>query len=160
MIREISARDNLKMKQIIQARLAENDLAIPGTAYFDPELANLAAFYAARKNRCYFVLTNDRDEVIGGAGIAEYGETNEIAELQKLYLATAAQGQGASYQLMARAIAFAKSAGYQTLYLETHHNLAAAVHIYEKIGFEKLAAPLQVAQHNTMDLFYVLNLKA
>ena len=44
-------------------------------------------------------------------------------------------------------------AGYKASYLETHHNLEAAIHIYEKMGYSKIERPNNV-MHGAMDHFY------
>jgi len=154
-IRNIRAADNVAIKQILQADLAAADLAIPGTAYFDEGLDTLNAFYDARPDRLYLVVEDDAGRIVGGAGCAAYDEANGIAELQKLYLREDVRGHHLSYQLIQRVTDFARSVGYRQLYLETHHNLAAAVHIYQTLGFTALAGPLQVASHPTMDRFFL-----
>jgi putative acetyltransferase len=44
-IREIEVREIQTMEQIIKRSLESFNLDIPGTAYFDPQLSNLAQFY-------------------------------------------------------------------------------------------------------------------
>ncbi|WP_413628231.1 GNAT family N-acetyltransferase [Fructilactobacillus vespulae] len=157
-LRPINSNDNLALKKIIQDALKSYNLDIAGTAYFDPELDYLNEFYDAKPNRQYFVAVDEANHVYGGAGIAEYDLENHVAELQKLYLSPAARGQGLSYQLLDKARDFAKQAGFKKLYLETHHNLAPAIHVYEKYGFQEIARPLKAAQHSTMDKFFILDL--
>lgn len=156
-IRLIQPADNQIIKAIIQQGLAQHDLAIPGTAYFDPELADLAHYYAQSDLRDYYVL-EDQGQVLGGAGFGEYLPDQGIAELQKLYFSPAAKGHGWSYQLIRQIEVAAKAAGYQKLYLETHSNLTAAMHIYEKAGFQLLDQPIQTAAHQTMNRFYLKDL--
>ncbi|KJW13348.1 GNAT family N-acetyltransferase [Levilactobacillus spicheri] len=158
LIRTMEARDNPAMKQILRDDLRAAGLDIPGTAYDDANLDTLAQFYAARNDRHYWVVENERGEVVGGAGCAAYDPDHGVAELQKVYLRTDARGHGLSYQLIDRVTAFARSVGYQELYLETHHRLAAAIHVYEKLGFHRLPGPLLVASHSTMDRFYLKSL--
>ncbi|MGP4116950.1 GNAT family N-acetyltransferase [Levilactobacillus zymae] len=157
-IRPIQPADDSALYHIIQTDLQAAGLALPGTAYDDPELATLSQFYAAQANRQYFVVVNAQREVIGGAGVAAYDAANGVAELQKLYLRADARGQGLSYQLLQHVEAFARQAGYRQLYLETHHRLAAALHVYHRAGFRLLAGPLRVAEHPTMDRFMVKDL--
>ncbi|GAQ02242.1 GNAT family acetyltransferase [Companilactobacillus farciminis] len=53
----------------------------------------------------------------------------------------------------------AKKAGYDKLYLETHHNLKAAIHVYHKAGFTKLAGPIEESLHSgAMDGFFIKSL--
>ena len=79
-----------------------------------------------------------------------------MAEFQKLYVAEKAQGNHLSYQLLDKAMQFAKEAGYQQVYLETHHKLESALHVYRAYGFTELTAPLKQAEHSEMDYFFVL----
>lgn len=158
-IRILSPKDNEALWQIIRHELETHKLALPGTAYTDPELAHLSDYYDENPQRKYFVVVNnDETEVLGGAGFAEYDAPNKIAELQKLYLAPKAKGQGLGYQLIAVIEKEAKKAGYQKLYLETHHNLQAALHIYRKVGFKQLPQPLHPGIHTTMDYFFIKTL--
>ena len=51
----------------------------------------------------------------------------------------------------------AKEMGYQRIYLETHTNLQAAIHIYEKAGYKRIDRPREVV-HSTMNRFYLKDL--
>ena len=48
-------------------------------------------------------------------------------------------------------------AGFSSSYLETHKNLEAAIHIYEKCGYERIACP-EKAVHSAMTHFYLKRL--
>lgn len=157
-IRTISKTDDAALAKIIRHSLKSFDLDIPGTAYFDAELDHLSSYYDASPKRQYFVALTDSGEVLGGDGIAEYDPEHGVAELQKLYLAKKAQGHHLSYKLLDAAVDFAKQAGYKTVYLETHHNLKTAVHLYQRYGFTNLGHPLNNGEHSSMDLFFALNI--
>ena len=45
--RKIEAADDRKIAKIIRANLEKHNLDIPGTAYFDPQLDCLRAYYKA-----------------------------------------------------------------------------------------------------------------
>lgn len=153
-IRAIEAKDDAVIRDIIRAGLKEHGLDVPGTAYFDPQLDSLSSFYA-EDGRAYVVVCDDGGRVIGGAGYAEVpGSDGKIAELQKLYVSSDGRGSGASYQLIAQVETGARADGYSVLYLETHHRLQAAMHVYERTGFSLIDGPLGDAQHTTMDRFY------
>lgn len=153
-IRPIMPADDVRLAAIIRKSLETNGLALPGTAYFDAELDHLSAFYAASPRRAYFVLVDDQEQVLGGCGVAEFVGDGQYAELQKLYLSPAGQGHGWSYLLIEQVYMFAKEMHYKQLYLETHHVLSVAVHLYDKMGFQKLAQPLAGSEHGFMDLFF------
>ena len=161
-IRPITADDNAAMAAIVRASLSEHRLALPGTAYFDPELDHLSAFYDASTRRTYFVAVNDTRRVVGGCGVAEFAgaasNDAKVAELQKLYVAPEAQGHGLGHRLIAEAEHFARTAGYEQLYLETHHNLQTAARLYRALGWQELSDPLPGSLHSTMDIFMIKRL--
>ena len=83
-IRQIQAKDDEFIFSLIRCCLEEAKLNIPGTAYFDESIKKMSEFYLNNNSREYFVLTDEKDNVIGGAGFAEFNNSNQIAELQKL----------------------------------------------------------------------------
>ena len=156
--RPIQPSDDEILASIIRANLEHLHLNIPGTAYFDPELDHLSAFYAENpKKRAYFVVLDDAGHVVGGVGIAEFPGIENCAELQKLYLADCAKGLGCGKALVRLAERWAASAGYENLYLETHTNFAVALQLYTRMGFQPIARPRGVF-HETMDHFMLKKL--
>lgn len=151
-IRPITAADDVAMAAIVRSSLAAQGLDIPGTAYFDPELDHLSTFYQAAG--AYFVAIDDDGIVTGGAGFAAFPNQPDVAELQKLYVSPVARHQGLGHQLVALVEQRAAEAGYATLYLETHHNLRDAIHLYRQLGYTQLDGPLPDTTHTTMDLFF------
>lgn len=157
-IRPIQQKDDAALFQLIRRSLEAAQLDIPGTAYFDESLKAMSRFYLNRSGRHYFVLADEGDKVLGGAGFAEYNDSQEIAELQKLYLTEDARGKGYSYLLMERVEQAARQSGYRQLYLETHTNLPVALHLYQRLGYILLEGPLPGTQHSTMDHFFIKEL--
>ena len=156
--RKIEASDDKRIAEIIRMNLEKFQLDIPGTAYFDPQLDQLSAYYTiGTKPRVYFVVLNENDQVAGGVGIAEFEGISDCAEIQKLYLDDSIKGKGCGRKLMEVAENWAKEAGYQQLYLETHSNLKAAIKLYEKSGYKQIERPKTVL-HGTMDHFYLKKL--
>jgi putative acetyltransferase len=156
-IREIEERDNKMMEQIIKQSLESYNLDIPGTAYFDPQLSNLAAFYKQQPNAMYWVAVNEGNEVAGGVGIAPFGKNQEICELQKLYVKPEAQGKGVAKKLLETALDFAKEY-YTSCYLETVDILETANRLYTRYGFQKLGKPLEGSEHSAMNAWYLKKL--
>jgi putative acetyltransferase len=156
-IREIEEKDNQKVERIIKRSLESFNLNIPGTAYFDPQLRSLAKFYKEQPNAKYWVAVNERDEVVGGVGIAPFDQEKGICELQKLYITPEAQGNGLSKELMKAALDFAKE-HYTRCYLETLKKLQVANLLYIKFGFQQLERPLAGSEHNAMDTWYMKKL--
>ncbi|MEY9974171.1 putative acetyltransferase [Lysinibacillus sp. RC46] len=155
-IREIRKEDNAIVKEIIQDSLKSLELAIPGTAYFDPQLNDLHQYYNNLKHANYWVVEME-GEVVGGIGIAPFNEHDKVCELQKLYLSTKTQGLGFGKMLMETALSFA-SKHYAKCYLETMHELKTACILYEKFGFTLLHEPLSGSDHSTMNAWYLKGL--
>ena len=141
--------------EIIRSNLRKFHLDIPGTAYYDEALDRLSAFYR-QPGRAYFVLL-DRGVVAGGVGVAEF--RGDCCELQKLYLADEVKGRGLGYALIRRVEEKARELGYRSIYLETHTNLGAAIHVYERAGYREIPRPEGVV-HGTMNRFYLKQLSA
>ncbi|PMC34324.1 GNAT family N-acetyltransferase [Bacillus sp. UMB0899] len=155
-IREMKKEDNAKVKEIIQDSLKSLGLAIPGTAYFDPQLNELYQYYHHLNHAKYWVVEVD-GEVVGGIGIAPFNEQDNVCELQKLYLRSKTQGLGFGMKLMETALTFA-SEHYTKCYLETKLELKTACKLYEKFGFTLLQEPLAGSEHSAMDAWYLKNL--
>lgn len=157
-IRLITEKDDQAIADIIRKSLEKFHLDIPGTVYFDPQLDHLSSYYTSNsEKRAYFVVVDDIGKVLGGIGIDEFPGFERCAEIQKLYLTEEVQGKGLGKALMETAEEYAVQAGYERLYLETHTNLEAAIHLYEKSGFHKIQKPGEV-QHSTMNLFFMKEL--
>jgi putative acetyltransferase len=155
-IREIKQEDNAKIKEIIQDSLKSLGLAIPGTAYFDPQLNDLHHYYNHLNHAKYWVVELD-GVVVGGIGIAPFNEKDKVCELQKLYLSKETQGLGLGKKLMETALSFA-SKHYEKCYLETTHVLRTACILYEKFGFTLLDEPLNGSDHSAMNAWYLKDL--
>ncbi len=155
-IRKMTPADNSAMAHLARYNLKNHDLDIPGTVYFDPVLDDLCAFYEAT-GRGYYVLTDEADRVVGGIGFAEFPLFDNCAELQKLYLDDSVKGNGFGYKLIEYVESRMRDAGYTTSYLETHINLKAAMHIYDKCGYTLIDRPKDVA-HGAMTHFYIKTL--
>ena len=156
-LREITPADNAALAVLIRYNLKKHGLDIPGTAYFDTCLDDLFSFYANRIGCGYYVLVDDNDKVLGGIGFDRFGEISGRAELQKMYLDDTVKGNGLGYCLIRFVEARMREAGYSESYLETHSNLQAAIHVYEKLGYTRVERPKEVG-HSTMDHFYIKTL--
>ncbi len=144
------------LAEIIKDSLKENGLDIPGTAYYDESLGCLSSYYR-NPGRVYYVLLK-KGIVIGGIGVAEFDGFPDCCELQKLYLRKAETGKGLSYEMIRHIEYAAKEMGYRRIYLETHTNLKAAMHVYEKAGYV-LTERSEAVVHGTMNRFYLKELQ-
>ena len=152
--REITPADDAVLAEIIRNNLKSHGLDIPGTVYFDSNLDHLSDFYLADPEKRFYYMVLENGEVIGGIGLAEVSFIDDCAELQKLYLTDAAKGRGIGYDMMHHIEEKARALGYKKMYLETHTNLAAAIHIYDKCGYSCIGRPAEVV-HSTMNLFFM-----
>ncbi len=156
LIRPIEKRDNEAIKNVIKTSLENLGLNIPGTAYFDESLNDLYSSYRTTENAAYWVAV-DNDTVVGGIGIAPFDDTTRTCELQKLYIAESAQGQGISRHLMDTALEFAAQ-HYDYCYLETTDTLDVACKLYFKYDFELLDQPLNATEHTAMNRWFLRKL--
>lgn len=150
-LRELTSKDDQPIKQIVQSVLEEYHDALPGTAYFDPELGRLSSFYQANAKREYWVVCQG-SKVVGGGGVAEFDQTG-TAEVQKLYLLPEARGLGWGKKLLQAAEKFARKQGYRSLYIETISNMNEAQGLYEHLGFKRLTASKSGTAHTTCDVW-------
>ncbi len=150
--RKITARDDQPIADLIRSNLIKYGLDIPGTAFFDKGLDHLSEYYNEPR-RAYYVLT-ENNTVIGGVGYAAFDGLDACCELQKLYLRDDHKGQRIGYKMMHFLEEKAEEAGYRRIYLETHTNLKAAIHLYEKCGYREIERPETVV-HSTMNKFFL-----
>lgn len=157
-LRPIGPADDVAIAQIVRSCLAVHGLDIPGTAYFDPELDHLSAYYGERPGkRAYFILECPDGSVGGGAGLAEFPGVEGCCELQKIYLIDDLQGRGLGRALLKTVEARARELGYRRIYLETHHSPATAVGFYGHLGYRRIEQPVPTT-HTTMDRFLIKEL--
>lgn len=156
LIRPITTEDNAAIHKIIQNSLESLGLAIPGSAYFDPQLGELYQYYNGLPAANYWVVEHNH-QVVGGVGIAPFNQAAKVCELQKLYLSPNAQGLGLAKQLMQTALDFATQ-HYDACYLETMHALKPACRLYATFGFDLLDEPLEGSEHSAMDAWYLKSL--
>lgn len=96
--------------------------------------------------------------MIGGIGIAPFGESKDTAELQKFYIVKDHQGKGYGSMLYQTAEKFAKNQGFQKIYIETVDVLGQANKTYAHFGFQKLEKPLEGSEHELMNRWFIKDL--
>jgi putative acetyltransferase len=60
---------------------------------------------------------------------------------------------------MNKCIDFAKTEGYEQIYLETMPELSSAIHLYEKMGFKNLNGPLGQSGHFGCGIWMLKDIK-
>lgn len=153
-IRTICQQDNQPLAAIVRNTLLSFNAALPGTAFFDPELDFLFEAFQAPRSR-YWV-SEQNTVVTGGAGIyPTQGLPPGYCELVKLYLEPEARGKGTGKKLITACLQTATELGYTHVYLETMPQLHMALPLYEKMGFTCLEHPVGNAQHYRCSIWMV-----
>lgn len=153
-IRTIKKQDNRRLAEIIRTTLSEFRANKPGTVYFDESTDRLSEVF--KKERSNYFVASLNGEIVGGAGVyPSPGLPPDTGELVKMYLLPHARGRGLGYELLSRCVRFAREAGYSKLYLETMPELALAIRLYEKSGFERLSSPLGNTGHTGCDIWMI-----
>ncbi|OWA37576.1 hypothetical protein B9G55_05860 [Saccharibacillus sp. O16] len=155
-IRTLRAEDNPTIERIIRECLIEFGGNREGLAWEDDSLSALSAFYEG-KDREYWVAIEE-GRLLGGCGIAPFADSQEVCELQKMYLIAEARGTGAAGMLMRTALDFAAQ-HYRHCYLETLNTMKAAHRFYRKHGFRELDGPLEGTEHYACDAWYMRPLR-
>jgi putative acetyltransferase len=155
-IRRIQISDNGSIEQIIRECLIEFGGNRAGLAWADNSLHDLYQYYNTGNNRAYWII-EDEGTVLGGCGIAPFDGSDNICELQKMYLSQSLRGTGIASELLRVALEFAQL-HYSKCYLETLQTMQAANHFYVKCGFELLEAPLTGSEHYACDAWYIKDL--
>ena len=158
-IRSIKSTDNAPLALIIRQALAEFGADKPGTVYTDPSTDYLSKIFD-NKSSIYFV-AEENGIILGGGGIyPTQGLPEGTCELVKMYLTPQARGKGIGRKIMDECFAFAKKAGYQQIYLESMPELAHAVAIYERLGFERIGTPLGQSGHFSCNIWMLKSIKS
>lgn len=155
-IREIEARDNKTIENIIRTCLIEFGANHEGTTWADPDLGRFSEIYN-KEGRKYWVAENEEGVVVAGVGIGELPETDGVCELKKMYSLSETRGTGLAHKLIQIALEYAKQ-HYKSCYIETLSNMIAANKFYKKYGFIQLDKPLVQTEHNACDVWYIKEL--
>lgn len=156
-IREISPEDNAPLAVIIRNTLAEFGANHPGTVYYDPTTDALYELF--RTPGSVYYVASQEGRLLGGAGIFPSKALPEgTCELVKMYLVPEARGLGLGKQLIEKALDFARTQGYQHVYIETMPELKKAMSIYEKFGFHYLDGPMGDTGHTGCSVWMLLDL--
>lgn len=152
-IRNIEPSDNQTIATIIRTALKEFGADKPGTVYYDESTDYLFELFEQEKMSFYYVVVV-KNQILGGAGIfPTEGLPQGVCELVKMYLSKNARGLGLGKMMVEKCIENAIKLGYTKMYLETLPELKNAVHLYEKMGFERLKNPLGNSGHSGCDIW-------
>jgi putative acetyltransferase len=159
-LRPIEPRDDAAVAHVIRTVMPELGASGPGFAIVDPEVDAMCAAYT-RPAHAYFVVVDDDDQVVGGAGVAPLaGGDAGVCELRKMYILSTARGGGVGRRLLTRCLDEARALGFTRCYLETLTGMDAAMHLYESCGFARLDGPLGATGHFGCNRWYLLDFDA
>jgi ribosomal protein S18 acetylase RimI-like enzyme len=96
-------------------------------------------------------------DIVGCCALKHHPD-NHTYELAKMAVDPAAQNCGAGFRLGSALIDYARRLGVREIFLEANTQLAASVHLYEKLGFR--AVTDYHAAYSRCDLFMTLQLNA
>ena len=153
-IRLIEEKDNKVIEKIIRECLIEFGGNREGLAWADPDLGRFSEIYNKEGYR-YWVVEDEKGKVVGGVGIGKL--TDDVCELQKMYLLKETRGTGVAHKLMKIALDYAKLY-YKKCYIETLSNMIAANKFYKKYGFISLDKPYVQTAHYACDVWYIKEL--
>ncbi len=153
---KISSKYDKATSKLIKETLTEFGANKPGFAWQDPELGYLTETYSSAGS-CYWIALQD-GHVKGGCGIGGFKGALDTCELQKMYLAPRARGQGIGQALFDKALEFA-SGHYRWCYLETVTAMNRAQAFYRSNGFVELPKPLADSEHTGCDRWFIKDLQ-
>ena len=157
-LRPIQPQDNPALAQIIRKTLEEFGANRPGTVYYDPTTDALYELFTNTPGSVYYV-AEKAGKLVGGGGIfPSPGLPKDTCELVKMYLLPEVRGIGLGKKIIAECIEFARTNGYQNIYIETMPELKQAMKTYEKFGFRYLDGPLGDTGHFGCELWMLLTL--
>lgn len=157
-IRPIRASDDAAVAAIIRTVMPEFGAIGSGFAISDPEVDWMSKAYAEPRS-AYFVVERD-GVVLGGGGVAPLvGGDGDTCELRKMYFLPDVRGLGAGAAMMTRCLDAARGFGFKQCYLETLRGMDAAMRLYERTGFTRIAQSMGATGHGGCNTFYLLPLQ-
>ena len=104
---------------------------------FDAELATLPGAYVPPAGALF--LAEQAGQVVGCVALRPL-EPPLVAELKRLYVRPAARGQRAGAMLTNAILAWARTAGYERVRLDTLPSMGQAQVLYRELGFREISA--------------------
>jgi GNAT superfamily N-acetyltransferase len=86
-----------------------------------------------------FWLARSGVKVVGCIALRPLDAFTASGEVKRLYVQPASRGQGIAGLLLDAVHEYARTAGYEWLYLDSKDDLAAAIHFYERRGYRPCA---------------------
>jgi len=115
---------------------------------FDPDQWPPEVFWSELAADRWYVVAEADGEVVGYAGLAVAGSQ---ADVQTVAVSPDAQGRGLGRLLVDALLAEASRQGATGVLLEVRADNPAAIHLYERIGFERIAVRRRYYQPGDID---------
>jgi len=156
-IRHIKARDDAAVARIITGVMTEFGATGPGYSIMDEEIQQMTASYASEGEAFFVVVRGER--ILGCGGVAQLQDGDPgTCELRKMYFLPELRGKGLGMKLILRSLEAARELGYKHCYLETLESMHHARHLYRKVGFRKIDAPMGNTGHSKCNSWMLLDL--
>lgn len=119
---------------------------------FNEELEKLPQHYGSPDGG--LILLRQANHYFACAGVRKISP--HICELKRMYVEPAFRGQGHSKTILAEIFNIARALKYQKMQLDTLPKLKAAIHLYQRNGFNEISAyypnPIEGVQYFEKDL--------
>jgi len=129
-IRKYEAGDADGVRALIHS-VSNQEFPEEASAFPTEDLTDIPASYG-KVGEAFFVASRD-SKIIGTIAVKQ--EDNRTAFLRRLFVDSAYRGQHLGGQLVDRAIAFCREAGYSELIFKTTSTMQRAIRLCEKKGF-------------------------
>jgi putative acetyltransferase len=157
--RPIRPEDNRQVARLIRTVMSEFACVGEGYSIMDSELEDMFAAYNHPKAAFFVITSSGDDEILGCGGIAPLaGGEGDTCELKKMYFYPALRGYGLGRRMLELCLETARNLGFRRCYLETVDRMTAANALYQKMGFERMDAPMGATGHCSCEGWYVKEL--
>ncbi len=119
----------------------------------DRDVIEVETYYQATGGE--FWVIDDHNRVVGSAAYYPVPHGFKAVEIRKMYLQFESRGQGLGQFLLTQLEHAIASQGYQTIWIETASVLKAAIHLYEKNGYQQPEVTVDYPLVSRCDCLYV-----
>lgn len=149
-IRPMRREDNAAYLSVIQECVRE-------FGYFDspyitdPAESDIMRNYTDQRSRMY-VVEDEEGRIMGGGGFNPVKGKSDFCEIKQVYFSPRIRGLGMGKMLLARLMMESANFGFRAHYIETVPEMAAAIRLYESMGFTRCLR-VRTDGHNCCSVF-------
>jgi putative acetyltransferase len=133
--RAATNRDAGKIVDLVKSVLEEFNLEYSPDSS-DKDLTDIEKSYTD-SGGIFEVIENENTDIIGTSALYRINESTCM--LRKMYLDKRYRSLGLGKKIMERVLNFANDLKFKEIVLETNTSMTAAIRLYEKYGFKKIA---------------------